>query len=118
MPTITFKVDSQSVTRTIDNAIRELGPAKNFILRDAGAFYVQQARKYVHVITGRTKKSTKLVSVTGNQAIVESGWGAPFEEDRGDPHDFMTQAAADLQQEFPNIIKNRYSRVFGGEIFR
>lgn len=111
-------VDKSALISSIDGKIRELGPAKNFILRDAGAFFVKQARSHVHIITGKTQKSTKVVSVSGNIVTMESAWGAPHEEARGDPHDFMSQAREDLIQEFPRIIQSRYAHIMGGGIFR
>lgn len=114
----TIKVDTSAAIKTLNDMIRELVPAKHFALQDAGAFMVKTARQKVHIITGRTQKSTKVVSVSGNQVICESAWGAPFEEARGDPHDFITQTLTELNTEFPRIISNRYSRIFGGGIIR
>lgn len=111
-------VDMGQVRQNVDNMIREAGPAKQFILQDSGAFLVKSARSRVHIITGRTQRSTKIVSVSGDTVECESAWGAPFEEDRGNPHDFITQALTDLQTEMPRIINNRMSKIFGGSIFR
>jgi hypothetical protein len=110
-------VDTSQVRQTVDGMIREAGPARQFILQDAGAYWEIQARKHVHVITGQTKSSINY-TVQGKQVNLEASGGAPFEEDKGSPHDFMTQALEDLSIELPRIIDNRLSKVFGGTIFR
>lgn len=105
------------VRQTVDGMIRESGPARQFILQDAGAYWEIQANKYVHVITGETKSSINH-TVQGKQVNLEASGGAVFEEARENGHDFMTQALEDLSIELPRIIDNRMSKIFGGAIFR
>ena len=110
-------VDMGGIRNMVDGMIREIGPARQFILQDAGAYWEIQARKHVHVITGQTKSSISY-TVQGTKVNLEASGGAPFEEDKGSPHDFMTQALEDLTLEMPRIIDNRMSKIFGGAIFR
>ena len=88
---VKITVNMGDIRSMVDSMIREAGPAKQFILQDAGAYWEIQARKYVHVITGETKSSINY-TVQGDKVNLEASAGAPFEEDKGSPHDFMTQA--------------------------
>jgi len=101
----------------VDGMIREMTPARQFILEDSGAYWEKQARSYVHVITGQTKRSIRS-NVQGNKVNLEASAGAPFEEAKENGHDFMTQALEDLSLEMPRIVENRLGKIFGGGIFR
>ena len=106
------------VRAMVDNMIREIGPARQFILQDAGDYWSKQASKHVHKITKKTLHSITSSVSGGNKVNLEASWGAPFEEDRGPPHDFMTQALEDLVIAMPNIVDNRMNKIFGGGIHR
>ena len=108
---ISVTVDFSQIIGDIDGKLRELGPTKNFALRDIGAEAVKEMRARVHVITGRTKASTKIASVSDNEVIVESTFGAYYEEQRGEPHDFMTQTAEVMNQKIPTIVRNRFDKI-------
>jgi HK97 gp10 family phage protein len=79
------------------------------ILTDAATFFKNDAVSNAHVITGKTKGSIKIESVTDREAIISAGFGMPFEEKRtgtkdGTPHMTMTEAANNTRKEMPSII--------------
>ena len=53
---------------------------KRAILTDAATFFKNDAVSNAHVITGRTRRSIKVESITDNQATITAGFGMPFEE--------------------------------------
>jgi hypothetical protein len=52
------------------------------ILTDAANFYKNDAVKNAHVITGKTRDSIKIESVTDDEAVISAGFGMPYEEKR------------------------------------
>jgi hypothetical protein len=93
---------------------------KRAILTDAATFFKNDAVSNVHVITGRTRGSIKIESITDNQATITTGFGMPFEEKREGtkrrgplgldiarsetPHKTMTEAAKKTTEKMPSII--------------
>ena len=93
---------------------------KRAILTDAATFFKNDAVSNAHVITGRTRRSIKVESITDNQATITAGFGMPFEEKREGtkrrgplgldiarsetPHKTMTEAAKKTTEKMPSII--------------
>ena len=83
-------------------------------------FFKNDAVSNAHVITGRTRRSIKVESITDNQATITAGFGMPFEErekvQSGEallgldiarsetPHKTMTEAAKKTTEKMPSII--------------
>ena len=83
------------------------------ILREVSEVFRRDAVDNAHVITGKTKKSIRVESVTDKQAVISAGFGMPFEEKRegnklGTPHKTFTQAAKFTAPKIPPIIKKHY----------
>jgi hypothetical protein len=90
------------------------------ILTDAARFYRNDAVLNAHVITGRTRGSIKIESITDDKATISAGFGMPFEEKREGtkrrgpsgidvarsetPHKTMTEAAKKTTEKMPSII--------------
>jgi hypothetical protein len=99
--------------RGIDGIIRELPQTRLEIIREGALFFFKDAQKNAHVITGKTKASIHIESVTAQQGIITAGFGMPFEEKRGGdkggtPHKTFTVAAKNTGVEMPNIIKRAF----------
>jgi hypothetical protein len=91
-------------------------------LTDAATLYKNDAVTNAHVITGRTRGSIKVESITDNEATITAGFGMPFEEKREGtkrrgpkglgldiarsetPHKTMTEAARKTTDKMPSII--------------
>lgn len=66
------------------------------------------ATNKAHVITGRMKKNIKKESARNNQGVLSAN--APysrFENRRGSPHDFWTQAEVEIRKYFNNYSTKR-----------
>jgi hypothetical protein len=101
--------------RGIDGLIRELPQTKLQIIREGALFFFKDAQKNAHVITGKTKASIHIESITVQQGIISAGFGMPFEEkrggqrlDTGTPHKTFTVAAKNTGVEMPHIIKRAF----------
>jgi len=104
---ISVTVDISPILRDIDFKLQKLDQTKRDILYEIGTEAVNEMRHRVHVITGRTRDSTKISqSFSPDFITVTSTYGAVFEEARGDPHDFMTQTADVMNEKIPTIIRN------------
>jgi HK97 gp10 family phage protein len=94
----------------LDSMLRNLPQTRRAILTEGATFFKNDAVSNAHVITGKTKGSIKIESVTDKEAIISAGFGMPFEEKRtgtkdGTPHMTMTEAANNTRKEMPSIIK-------------
>jgi hypothetical protein len=101
--------------RGIDGIIREWPQTRLQIIREGTLFFFKDAQKNAHVITGKTKASIHIESVTAQQGIISAGFGMPFEEkrggqrlDTGTPHKTFTVAAKNTGTEMPHIIKRLF----------
>jgi hypothetical protein len=105
----------QEAMRGIDGVIREWPQTRLQIIREGALFFFKDAQKNAHVITGKTKASIHIESVTSQQGIISAGFGMPFEEkrggqraDTGTPHKTFTAAAKATGAEMPHIIKRTF----------
>jgi len=91
---------------------REFPQAKTNIHREAITFFYKDAVKNVHVISGKTKGSIHIESVTSQSGIISARFGMPFEEKRGGtrldvgtPHKTFSTSAKNTAGVMPQIIK-------------
>jgi hypothetical protein len=105
----------QEAMRGIDGIIREWPQTRLQIIREGALFFFKDAQKNAHVITGKTKASIHIESITSQQGIITAGFGMPFEEkrggqrmDTGTPHKTFTVAAKNTGAEMPHIIKRAF----------
>lgn len=102
----------------IDSFIEDLHTrARRAILTDAATFYKNDAVKNAHVITGKTRDSLKIESISDDEAVISAGFGMPYEEKRagtkeGTPHATMTEAANNTNKQMPSIIKKHMDDLF------
>jgi hypothetical protein len=94
----------------------QMSQTRKDTLNEAAQYFLKDALANVHVISGRTKSSTRISSVSENEAVIESGFGAPFEEKRdgtkfGTPHKFMSGAAQRTASALPDIIRRNYDKL-------
>ena len=92
--------------------------SKKAIEEGVTVFY-KDAVKNAHVITGKTKASIHIESVTPKIGVISAGFGMPFEEkrggqrqDTGTPHKTFTAAAKVTATEMPTIIKRNFDALF------
>jgi hypothetical protein len=117
MPFVTIKVTGlNELNAYFAKTQSQRGTTRRDIHEEAAQFFLKDALSNVHVITGRTKASTKISSVSERNAIIESGFGAPFEERRqgtklGTTHKFMTLAATNTTKAMPEIIRKHYDKL-------
>ena len=101
--------------RGIDGIIREWPQTRLQIIREGALFFFKDAQKNAHVITGKTKASIHIESITAQQGIISAGFGMPFEEKRGGirldvgtKHKTFTETAKTTGAELPRIIKRNF----------
>ena len=105
--------------RGLDSKIRGAPQARRTALQEVATFFKQDAQANAHVITGKTKGSIRIESVTDRQAIISAGFGMPFEEKRAGskgstPHATFTESAKRTQVQGPRIVKRHYDRTATG----
>ena len=118
MPFVTIQVTGLDQIRGgLNNFIRQIPETNRKALEESTSLFERVAKEKVHVITGRTKRSIVKLAVTPQYGIVQARWGAKFEELREGtkgslgPHKFLTETAAVVKQEMPNIIKKHYDEL-------
>ena len=123
--TLRFRIDglTQTVSNLNNMVNSELPMMKQRVLQRAAKVLEYQAQQKVHVITGKTKRSIKSSPAAsgGDSVGITAGYGAKFEEKKGSPHDFMTQAKNELAKivvqdiilpELNNMLQRSQTRVF------
>jgi hypothetical protein len=88
------------------------------MVREGALFFFKDAQKNAHVISGKTKASIHIESVTRDRGVITAGFGMPFEEkrggqrmDTGTPHKTFSMAANNLGTEMPHIIKRNFDNL-------
>jgi Bacteriophage HK97-gp10, putative tail-component len=119
MPFITVKVTGLNEAIAFsDNVTNRIPQTRKAVLEEAGDFFVKDAQKNVHVITGRLRSSIGKGQVQQNSITV--GATAPyaaFENRRPGQkggqgeHNFGTRAAQATVQVLPNIVKRGYDEL-------
>jgi len=110
---LSFRVgisDRGALNGLINNAnskMRRFPQVKKDILKDITDVIVKEENRRVHVITGKTKRSIYAKILDENNAEVGAFYGAKWEEKRGAPHDFKTQAAEIARIEGARYAQNR-----------
>ena len=106
----------------VDSMLKNLPQTRRAILTEGATFFKNDAVSNAHVISGKTKGSIKIESVTDREAIISAGFGMPYEEKRAGtkarskgisldfsgsdtPHATMTEAAKKTSKEMPSIIR-------------
>ena len=96
--------------------MREWPQTRLQMIREGALFFFKDSQKNVHVITGKTKASIHIESITQQQGIISAGHGMPFEEKRGGtrldvgtPHKTFSMAAKNTAAEMPNIITRLFN---------
>ena len=112
----------------IDSFMEDLHTrTRRAILTDAARFYRNDAVTNAHVITGRTRGSIDIESITDNEATITAGFGMPFEEKREGtkrrgpkgldiarsetPHKTMTEAARKTTEKMPSIVDKHWNEL-------
>ena len=103
----------------INGILRDWPQTHLSMTRDATTFFFKDAQKNAHVITGKTKASIHIDSITQERGIISAGFGMPFEEKRGGTRldagtvhkTFSGIAAKDTAAEMPTIIKKRFDEL-------
>lgn len=104
----------------LDAIQREMPHTRTEIIREGALFFFKDAQKNAHVITGKTKASIHVESVTAERGIISASFGMPFEEkrggtrlDAGTPHKTFSVAAKNTGAEMPRIIKKNIDALLG-----
>lgn len=102
----------------LDAIQREMPQTRTEIIREGALFFFKDAQKNAHVITGKTKASIHIESVTSERGIISAGFGMPFEEkrggtrlDAGTPHKTFSVAATNTAAQMPTIIRKWFDRL-------
>lgn len=118
MPFITINITGLvEAIRGINGIIQDTPETNRSIIEEATSLFERVAKEKVHVISGRTKNSTRKVSVTAKEGIIESSYGAKWEEKREGskgaqgPHKFLTETANVVIRAMPDIIKRHYDEL-------
>ena len=127
---ISFKVTGlDEITRSIDTMGREIPYLRTAVLNEAARFFINEAKKNVHVVTGRLKNSISIdippnantdhviVSAKTPYARVENE--RPGEKHPGPgktgpfgPHDYFTKAILDFEANYTSRIKIGFDALF------
>ena len=83
--------------------MRKIPQMKRNIVTETVEKIAAEGDKRVHVITGRTKGSIHAQVINDGLGEVSAEFGAVWEERRGSPHDFLTQAVTVGKQEIGKI---------------
>jgi hypothetical protein len=127
---VSVRVDGlKQILDGIANMTRQdLVQTKLRVLYDSAKVFEDEANAKVHVITGKTQNSIRVLGAAndGSSVDIEAAWGAPFEEDRKGEHAFMSMAAEKTDNEMRAIIikqfdamwnKNRGATPLGSRFF-
>lgn len=119
MPFMTVRVTGlvESI-RGLSDVMRRSPETNRQIINEATDLFERTAKSKVHVITGKTKRSTRKLTATSKYGIIESKFGAFWEEKREGskgslgPHKFLTETARVVKAEMPDIIRRYYADLF------
>ena len=109
---IPIRVEILNLNEIVSNLNQTAGRVrmtKRTAAGEVAAYWVKDAKKRVHNISGKTQNSTRVLSVTDTEAIAVSEYGAYHEDKRkgtkhGTPHNFPTQAAEATEKVAEKII--------------
>ncbi len=83
---------------------------------EVAAYWVKDAKKRIHNVSGKTQNSTRVLPVTNTEAVAISEYGAYHEDrrkgqKRGTPHNFPTQAAEATEKVATQIITKFFDQL-------
>ena len=112
--------------RGLDGVMREWPVVEKAVLNEAGRFIVNEAKRNVHVVSGRLKGSISIESSSSPKSVVVSakmpyakiendrkGDKVPTPKTRGPygPHDYFTRAIQAVERDFASRIKVNFDRL-------
>ena len=119
MPFIRIEVTGLTdIQRQLVGIIRRSPETNRKILDESTDLFERVAKEKVHVITGKTKRSIRKFIITTKYGIIESKFGAFWEERREGskgvlgPHKFLTETAIVVKKAMPDIIRKYYVQLF------
>lgn len=113
MPFISINADFSDVFDDIRQKQQGSSQSNVNALNEIADLFVNTAKSKVHIISGRTQKSIRKISVTQNQAVIQADWGAKWEEKRegtkgGTSHKFGTETINEVYPKGQEIIRKHY----------
>ena len=115
-----------SVVRSLDAMGREIPTVRAAVLNEGARFLVNEAKRNVHVVSGRLKASISIETQTSEFVIVSAktpyaaienlrpGEKTPGPKSRGPygPHNYFTTAIASLQKVWMTRIKVNFDKLW------
>ena len=105
----------KEIEASLNGIKAELPMTKRKIVQEGTTFFFKDAQSNAHVITGKTKGSIHIDSMTDQMGIISAGFGMPFEEKRGgikvsegSPHKTFSTTAKTTAAAMPAIIKRNF----------
>lgn len=121
---ITPIISLADLSREVGGLIPEFPQTKKAILGDFAKTWKASAYDNMHYITGETRSSLKIDSVTDKEATISAGYGAIHELRRKGtkppptkgggtgPHDWVTPADVELSKQMDGIVERRMDQFF------
>ena len=117
-------VPISALVHSIANVSIEVPNASKKILQQAGKVFVDDAKKHVHIITGKTRASIQAQTPTDREINITMRYGALYEIRRAGskppprqgkgtgPHNFLDNALKVTADKLPSIIEKEITSLF------
>ena len=104
------------IIRGLDGTLRDMGQLRMTVHRESADYFARDAKANAHVITGKTKSSIKVESVSSKMGVISAGFGMPYEQKRQGsknetPHTTFTVSAQRTAFQMPFIIKKHFDNL-------
>jgi hypothetical protein len=117
-------VPVSALTRSIQNVKIELPQASTKVLQQSAKVFIDDARKNVHTITGKTRASIQVQSFNDKEIGIVMRHGAIYEirragskppprKGRGTgPHNFLDSALKQVARALPKLVEKEITGLF------
>ena len=117
-------VPISALTRSVANVKLELPDASRKVLGESAKVFIDDARKNVHTITGRTRASIQVESLNEHEIGIIMRYGALYEirrpgskppprQGRGTgPHNFLDHALKAVATKLPKLVEKDITGLF------
>jgi len=117
-------VPISALVHSIVNVKIELPDASKKVLQQSGKIFIDDAKKHVHVISGKTKQSIQVDTSTDREIGITMRYGALYEirrkgskppprQGKGTgPHNFLDHALKVTAEKLPKLVEKEITSLF------
>ena len=117
-------VPISALAHSIVNVKVELPDASKKVLQQAGKVFIDDAKKNVHIITGKTRQSIQVDTSTDREIGITMRYGALYEIRRSGskppprqgkgtgPHNFLDHALKVTADKLPKLVEKEITSLF------